>query len=523
MESSSSTPAGGSTPRRRISRRKFLGAAAVAGAGAVAGGIGLGLSRRRGKRNVILIISDSMRRDALSCYGSRWCHTPHLDSFAQRALRCDNAYVCSFPTIPTRRDILTGDYTYCQPPWLMPFKDRTITLQDVLGSAGVYTSLIVDTPHPYTQEYEFHRNFDCVHFNHGQEGDKTETRPLPVHLPCDPKKLRAGTEMVTQYLRNVAGRKGEEDYFCARTMRDAAAWLEKNHRRQPFFLYLDTFDPHEPWDPPRSYIQQYDPDYTGEEVIYPRYDRWRDYLTPRELQHCRALYAAKATMVDHWIGHLLERIERLGLLENTMVMLVADHGIYLGEHGYMGKMIVRANQIQMLPLYGELCRIPLLVHYPGCRAGTVIDGLVQPVHLGRTVLDFLGIAAPHSFRAPSAWPLFQGKTDHVTKVAVSSPLFPPDVSVGNRLSDRVAATDGQWLFVCGPFQSGPDGGETNQRPPLARLTHEPMVPELYDLKTDPGCLQNVIAQHEERAHDLQRHVMPFIERNRTWYDRPLEL
>ena len=90
-------------------------------------------------------------------------------------------------------------------------------------------------------------------------------------------------------------------------------------------------------------------------------------------------------------------------------MLVADHGIYLGEHGYMGKMIVRTGQLQMLPLYGELCRIPLLVHYPGCRAGTVIDGLVQPVNLGRTVLDFLGIAAPHSFRALPPGPYSRAK------------------------------------------------------------------------------------------------------------------
>ena len=249
--------------------------------------MGLGLSRRRSKRNVILIISDSLRRNALSCYGSGWCHTPHLDAFAQRSLRCDNGYLCSFPTIPTRRDILTGDYTFSEPSWMTPLNDRTVTLQDVLRTAGVHTSLIVDTPHPYTLDFDFQRNFDSVKLNRGQEDDHYETRPVPVRLPCDPKKLRSGSQVITQYLRNVTGRKSEEDYFCARTMRDASAWLEKNHRRQPFFLYLDTFDPHEPWDPPRSYIQQYDPDYTGEEVIYPRYDHWRDYLTPRELQHCQ--------------------------------------------------------------------------------------------------------------------------------------------------------------------------------------------------------------------------------------------
>ena len=89
------------------------------------------------------------------------------------------------------------------------------------------------------------------------------------------------------------------------------------------------------------------------------------------------------------------------------------------------------------------------------------------------------------------------------------------------MCDRVTATDGQWLFISGPFGSGSDFSESNQRPPLARLTHEPVLPELYDLKADPGCLQNVIAQHRKHAIDLQRHVLPFIERGRTWYNPSL--
>src|SRR5207302_858847 len=155
-------------------------------------------------------------------------------------------------------------------------------------------ALAADTPHPFRPAYNYQRNFDFVQINRGQENDVYRTRPARVHLPCKTSKLREEERVVTQYLRNVAGRKVEEDYFCAQTMRAATAWLEKSHKRQPFFLYVDTFDPHEPWDPPKSYVEKYDPGYNGEEVIYPRYDRWQDFLSRRELKHCRALYAGEA-------------------------------------------------------------------------------------------------------------------------------------------------------------------------------------------------------------------------------------
>src|SRR5262249_22967168 len=153
--------------------------------------------------------------------------------------------------------------------------------------------------------------------------------------------------------------------------------------------------------PPKSYVDSYDPDYHGQEVIYPRYDRWREFLTEAELKHCRALYAGEASLVDRWTGHLLDTIKRLGLLESTLVLFAADHGFYLGEHGFIGKSFIRGNRFQSLPLFSEVCRIPLLAHYPGCIPGTRIGALAQTVHLPATILDFLGFAAPLSVTASS--------------------------------------------------------------------------------------------------------------------------
>src|SRR5262249_33143610 len=152
-----------------------------------------------------LIISDTMRRDALGCYGGQWVQTPCLDAIARTSVRFENAYLCSFPTVPTRHDILTGQYTFTFKPW-SPLDKDTVTLQDVLRSGGVYSALVADTPHPFRPGYNYQRNFDFVQINRGQENDTFRTETIQVRIPCDPKKLRGGVTVVNQYLRNVADR-----------------------------------------------------------------------------------------------------------------------------------------------------------------------------------------------------------------------------------------------------------------------------------------------------------------------------
>ena len=71
--------------------------------------------------------------------------------------------------------------------------------------------------------------------------------------------------MVKRHLRNISRRRGEEDCFVAQTMRKAMMWLERNYMNEQFFLWIDTFDPQEPWDAPRQYVEKYDPGYKGED------------------------------------------------------------------------------------------------------------------------------------------------------------------------------------------------------------------------------------------------------------------
>ena len=131
-----------------------------------------------------------------------------------------------------------------------------------------------------------------------------------------------------------------------------------------------------------------------------------------------------------------------------------------------------------------------------------------------TVLDFLGIKKPPSFAAPSLWPVLQGKSAKVTEIAVSSPTLSHPGMKRPQPTERASITDGRWLLVFGCQGSSAPGDRTasvdSEQRVLAPLTGERLVPELYNLEADPGCLQNVIAQQKERAADLHHQFAEFL-------------
>src|ERR687893_711060 len=131
--------------------------------------------------------------------------------------------------------------------------------------------------------------------------------------------------------------RSEEDRMVARTMTEAERWLERYYDEQ-FFLYVDTWDPHEPWDAPDYYTARYREGYAGEQVLYPCYGKWKEAgCTEEDVDLAHAAYCGEVTMVDFWIGRLLAKLDALGLRENTLVFFTSDHGFYFGEHDYFGK------------------------------------------------------------------------------------------------------------------------------------------------------------------------------------------
>ena len=161
---------------------------------------------------------------------------------------------------------------------------------------------------------------------------------------------------------NPPGR-DEEDYNAAKVFREAMGWIEwARTRPQPFALVVDSFDAHEPWDAPRRLIDMYGPARAAAARADPAVrDARGAHQRPRPLAAAccaamRQLYAAEVTLVDVWLGRFLDRLANLGLAENTLLVLVSDHGVLLGEHGWVGKRYSEMHQ--------ELTHVPMVMRHP---------------------------------------------------------------------------------------------------------------------------------------------------------------
>ena len=380
---------------------------------------------------VIYVMADSMRRDHVSVYGTPpWgpIHTPSLKRFAASAAVFDNAYIGSFPTVPNRRDTLLG----CGDKGL-PFNrwrgldPDEVTFPAMLRERGVPSMLITDTQNNVNAPQNLQRDYSAWALNRGQEADRCWlddtvelTFPVPKHL------IRYPEATWHQVLVNRAHRRHETDWFAPGTYSMAMDWLEKNYTRENFFLWIDTFDPHEPWDPPQHYTDLYDPGYTGRIFEAPSYGlRKKMGITDRELTHIRARYAAEVTMVDTWFGHLMKKLEVLGIADDTAVIFAADHGTCFdgpGDIGFIHKLPwVGADGLSIAggrkpepplrytPLSQNVARIPLMIHLPGMSRQRRIRPIVQPWDVTATILELFGLPVPENVIGQSLLSLLVGK------------------------------------------------------------------------------------------------------------------
>ena len=461
--------------------------------------------------NIIFIISDTFRWDYLACYGNKWISTPNLDRFAKRSVIFDKVYTASFPTVPHRMDLVTGRFTFTYRQW-EPLPKDEVTLAEILGEAGYTTMFIADTPHILEDGYNFDRGFTGWEWIRGQETDRYMTDPIEVKLPCALHKLRS-PEIVRRHLRNISQRKGEEDCFVAQTMSKAAEWLERNYKNENFFLWVDTFDPHEPWDAPKWYVEKYDPGYKGEEVIYPVYGKC-DYLMEAELKHVRALYAGEVTLVDRWVGMLLQKIEDLGLFNNTAVIFTSDHGFYLGEHGLVGKSIISENFFEYVPLYEEVARIPLLIWLPGLKRSFRCSFLVQPPDLTATILDIAEIKKSERIQGRSVLPIIEENEPVLRQIAVSS----PPLIHGPLGSPRITVRQEQWSLILTPLPMEEQTGETKAVDGIPRQlagvnlkkSTGILKNELYDVSSDPQQNYNLFDKNNDVAQKIHSNLIKFL-------------
>ena len=240
------------------------------------------------------------------------------------------------------------------------------------------------------------------------------------------------------------------DITSPRVQTGVQTWL-KDNRQQPFFMFIHLWDVHFDFIPPPPYDQMFDPDYDGQvtgvnfifnEAVHAK-------MPQRDREHIVALYDGEIAWTDAHVGKILDNLDALGLRESTIVVLLADHGTELFDHGSKG---------HRHTLFDELIRIPLIVRYPGhIPAGQRYGQQARMIDVLPTVLELVGLPAPTDVMGQSLAPLFSGDTLQQDTMAVSE-LF----SMGRAL-------------------------RSFRRPDRKAIMHEPTgATMVFNLLTDPG-------------------------------------
>ena len=387
----------------------------------------------------IVVLLDSLNRHMLGCYGGREFETPSLDRLAARSVRFTKHYTGSLPCMPARHDILVGAMDFLWRPWgSIELWERPIT--HYLRKQKVPTMLFSDHPHLFeTGGENYHTDFLAWDYLRGHESDPWRTRPDPswVGTPALPaasheRNPNSAYDMSRTWFRE------ELDFPGPKTLNAAADWLSINgSAHDSFLLFIDEFDPHEPFDTPEPWAGKYDPDWQDPLLIWPPYAVGgveKGIISEREGRQIRANYGSKLSMIDHWFGRLLDVMDRDNRWEDTLLILCTDHGHYLGEKDMWGK--------PRVPQYETLGHTPLMIAAPGVEAAEC-SALTTNVDINATLVDLFDIDMGYRTHGVSLLPLLDNVAGSVREYAI-----------GGVFGQWVQVTDGRHKYIRAPENDG---------------------------------------------------------------------
>lgn len=519
-------------------------------------------------KNAIVMMFDSLQFNYVGCYGNDWIKTPNMDRLAREGVVFENAYTEGLPTVPCRRAMHTGRFTLPDAGWI-PLRSDDTTIADLCWGRPIDTALVFDCPNYRLPKFGYTRGFDKVWYTHGHEADESfySGDPLLHHNVEDYFEESTLKAVETKYGKQIVDITMTEatNFLKVRestnykrhvetTIPKAIEYLEQVDRNKQFFLWIDSFDPHEPWDPPSMYNPDmkcpYDPDYKGKDEFCPFPVLVDGVYTEEQCHHVRMLYAEIVTLCDTMLGKLLDAVRRLGFEQNTLFMMVSDHGEPFGE-GKHGHGIMR--KCRPWP-YEELAHIPFIVRCPGVKAGQRIKAYVQSVDVAPTVCDWLGVGIHPSMQGKSLFPLMRGEENKPRKFAIAGyypyawAIYTDDWSYihWNKAPSKFGALEMSSFYtesvdsgalktenaesevidfrqdyenVNKAQQGGEIGlGNNNTLDGAAQWSCTPTasseVPaedELYDRKNDQFQLNNVIKQHPDVAKKLLMQLKDYME------------
>ncbi|SEK11155.1 Arylsulfatase [Marinovum algicola] len=472
--------------------------------------------------NILWYCADQMRSDTIGALGNPYIRTPNLDAHVARGTAFENAYVQSPVCTPSRASFLTGRY----PMSTRVYRNETVyfppneTLVTKILADGGYRGGLVGKLHLNAairrQEQRVEDDgYDFFAYSHlpssADHGVRNDYHTwLKEERGVDPEALFAKQ---MGFIAPGVPAELHQSTWCT----DMAMRFIDESGNQPWFLSVNPFDPHPPFDPPQDYLDRYDPKAmpaplfresdlerqkmfenvsaqttqafdptdTGTESDYSDQAE-RSYRPPPgyDGRAAKAAYYAMIELLDEQFGRLVEHLEQIGHLHNTIIIFMSDHGELLGDHGLMYK----GGRF-----FESLVHVPMIISGPGYAVGQKSKALVELVDVAPTLLEAAGLEIPETMQGQSLVPILRqnGKvTTHKETVFCEY----HDGVYYSQADQRTYATmtfDGRYKLV---------------------VYHTHDICELFDLEADPGEFTNL---YYDGASDELRHKLIYRHMNRV--------
>lgn len=481
------------------------------------------------KPNILWICTDQQRWDTLSCLGYGGAKTPHIDTLARSGTLFERAYAQSPICTPSRASFLTGMYPLAhqvQRNGNAQFPAHLDLIPRAFQQAGYQTGLIGKLHLSASQhgiEQRPNDGYDEFYWSQHPHPDWPEGHDYQVWLSeqgVDPHALYA-------HAKGAIYSGVDPAYHQTTWATERAKRFISQHRQTPWFLSINLYDPHPPFDPPQRYLDRIDADAIAaplfaksdiahqarfhgvdqqakkavdptltvmnepDEILHGSHDTPPDAY---DIKAIRAAYFAMIAQIDDFVGSLLTQLDEIGQRENTLIIFMSDHGEMLGDHGLLYK---------GCRFYEGLVHVPLIIAWPQqFVAGRQSHALVELVDLPATILESAGLALPDQNQGKSLYGLLTGNGDvHQHKPYVLSEYFDA-LSFPNSVGSRGS------MYYDGRFK--------------LNVYHDAEEGELFDLETDPGEFHdrwNDTQFSAKKAELIHRHFNAMMKVSGAGYKR----
>lgn len=457
------------------------------------------------RKNVLLITIDSLRADHVSCLGYHRETTPNIDQLAQTGFLFTQAIANGSSTPTSFLSLLTSSYPsmYRYTPHI---SEARTTIAEVLRANGYRTAAFHSNPY-LSRYYGYDRGFDTfedfMFTKAGQMRLKLTTGEIKLNKAKVTKRAINIQMKPTFFIKSMYVTVGgfihnklalfkplPTPYERADLINEkAVSWLKK--QRSKFFLWVHYMDAHFPYQPSTEYLRQIKVKRITKAQIKKLCEQMNrnildrsEQVSQRNSRKLLDLYDGEVRYTDNAIGCLLTELGKVGVYDDTLIIITADHGDEFNEHGELG---------HSAKLYDELLRVPLIIKWPGSHGCTVIDQQVQLLDIAPTILDFLGLEKPKAFQGSSLIPLMEGKgkegvnlTGVISETVHNKGTVPTD-GKGKRLTSYRTK---EWKYIIDE--------ETGQS-------------ELYDLRKDLEEKMNLVDKEPEKAAEFGLKIMSHIQ------------